>query len=162
MRGLLIISLLFSSLSYGQSRFDSKILKQAAALTCPVPDEASPVTVNATLVVEGDSLAVVVKTEILAGWHIYAFVPDNLPYIQLEPILDTPTSLLPAGTWSKSTPSASASDPGVLVYTSSAVFIQKFARKDKTGGKVKTGLYFQCCDIKQCLPPDERTFELTF
>ncbi len=162
MKGLFIIPLLFSSFSYGQSKFDSKILKQATALTCPVPDEASPVTVNATLVVEGDSLAVIVKCDILSGWHIYAFVPENLPYIQLEPILETPASLLPAGTWSKSPPSASASDPGVLVYTASAVLVQKFIRKDKTGGKVKAGLYFQCCDIKQCLPPDERAFELTF
>ncbi|WP_341838649.1 protein-disulfide reductase DsbD domain-containing protein [Chitinophaga pollutisoli] len=114
------------------------------------------------VVVDNDSLAVIVKTEILPGWHIYAFVPENQPYIQLDPILDAPASLRKAGAWIKSKPMASVNDPGVLIYENHALFVQKFARTDKTSGKIKAGLYFQCCDIKQCLPPDERTVELEF
>lgn len=162
MRYFLLISLLISAVSYGQSNFDHKIQQQAAGLTCPPPDERRPVTVNAALVVENDSIAVIVKSALLPGWHIYAYVPENLPYIQLDPILEAPASLQRAGTWHKSPPSPSVSDPGVLIYENAAVFVQKFSRLDKLGGKIKAGLYFQCCDIKQCLPPDEWSTELAF
>ncbi|WP_298709924.1 protein-disulfide reductase DsbD domain-containing protein [Chitinophaga sp.] len=162
MRSVLFLLLLLPAAAFCQSRFDEKIRKEAAALKCPPPEEARPVTVNAMLVTDNDSLAVVVKTAILPGWHIYAFVPDNQPYIQLDPILEAPASLRKAGAWIKSEPMPSMTDPGVLIYEDQALFVQKFARTDKAGGKIKAGLYFQCCDIKQCLPPDETTVQLTF
>ncbi len=148
--------------AFSQSKFDQQIQQQAAALKCPEPSQHAPVTVNATVVAMADSLAVIIKTELLSGWHIYAYVPENQPYIQLDPILEAPATLRKAGGWSKSAPMASVNDPGVLIYEDSALFIQKFARTDQTPGKIKAGLYFQCCDIKQCLPPDEKTFQLTY
>lgn len=148
--------------AFCQQQFQERIDREAAALKCPPPDQVSPVTVNAAVVVDADSVAVIVKSEILSGWHIYAYVPENQPYIQLDPILKAPPSLRPAGTLAKSKPAASLNDPGVLIYEDQAVFVQKYARLDKQGGTITAGLYFQCCDIKQCLPPDEKTVTLQF
>ncbi|WP_423735816.1 hypothetical protein [Chitinophaga caseinilytica] len=162
MKHILLIGLLLPLQALSQSKFSDRIEKVAAALQCPPPDGSKPVTVNAAVVATADSLAVIVKSEILRGWHIYAYVPENQPYIQLDPILETPASLQPAGGWSQTPPTASVHDPGVLIYNNTAVFIRKFARKEPSGGKIKAGLYFQCCDIKQCLPPDEHVVELNF
>ncbi len=71
-----------------------------------------------------DSLAVIVKSEILRGRHIYAYVPENQPYFQLDPILETPATLQPAGGWSQTPPTASVYGPGVLIYNDTAVFIR--------------------------------------
>ena len=162
---LILLTLLFPVLyAKGQSGFEAKITQTARHLTCPQPDEANPVTLNAQLVSEGDSIAIIVKALVAPGWHIYAYVPPTQPYIAIDQILRLPENVKAVGEWKKTEPQTSSDDPGVLIYEDEAVFIHKAVKRSdvKSSGVIKAGLYYQTCDLRQCLPPEEKTFELKY
>ena len=159
----LVLILLFPVLqSRGQSVLDGKIAAAAKRLSCPVPDEQTPVTLNAALVLEGDSIAVIVKAELAPGWHIYDYVPPTLPYIPIDTILKLPPAVRGVGAWVKTPSTATAMDPGVLIFENEAVFIHKAVKTAAVAGTIQTGLYYQTCNQRQCLPPVAKTIELTF
>ncbi len=164
MKLVLFIPLFFVFFSNAQNKFDAKISESARQLSCPVPNERNPVTLNAQLVIEKDSIAVIVKASIAPGWHIYAYVPSNLPYIKMDHILELPDNVRAVGKWQNTRPTSSANDPGVLIYEQTAVFIQKTVRSSaaRPGGVIKAGLYYQTCNLRQCLPPVEKKIELSF
>lgn len=145
--------------------FDEQISSAANSLVCPIADEQKPVTLNAKLVydIKSDSVAVIVKANIAEGWHVYAFVPENQPYIVTECLLEPDANAKPAGTWIKSVPKASTTDKGVFIYEDTAIFIRKLKKTSKTvKGKIITGLYYQTCNLRQCLPPAEEKIELDY
>lgn len=152
---------LLAPLARAQSTLDKQITKAVAALVCEEPTEREPVTLNATLVSAGDSLAVVVKVNMATGWHIYQHVPGNAPYVPLEHVLKLPKGLTAAGKWQVSKPLPYVSDPGVLIHEEEAWFVQKLTGKAAAGSTITTGLYYQTCDHRQCLPPVEKTIALT-
>lgn len=162
--GKFLIFFLFFSMSglcvYAQSGLDKKIASALKQLNCAEPSEQNPVTVNAVLAVEGDSIAVVVKTLIAAGWHTYQYVPANAPYIPIELILNLPEKATAAGRWQMSPSVPSTTDHGVLIYEKEAWFVRKVWYPAGTAGKIQTGIYYQCCDLRQCLPPTEKTIDL--
>lgn len=154
--------------------FDKKIDSTVKALPCPAPSEQMPVTMNAALVkdpVSGE-MAVLIKALIAPGWHLYAYVPSDMPYIKTECLLDLPPGLTAAGGWQKSPSSPSATDQGVFIWEKEAIFVQRLQPgKTDTGkmdtgkmdkGRLRTGLSYQTCDLRQCLPPAEKWFELEF
>lgn len=146
-----------------QTGFDARIAEAAKALTCAVPEGRTPVTLNAGLLQEKDSIAIIVKVLIAPGWHIYEYVPQDLPYIPNEYILELPPTVRPVGSWIKPRPSTYANDPGVLVYETEAVFVHKAMRSAANiNGVIRTGLYYQTCDLRQCLPPEEKIIDLKF
>lgn len=147
-----------------EESFDQQIARLADSLKCSIPDEENPVMLNAQLVSsnKGDSIAVIVKVSMASGWHLYAYVPPNLPYITTELLLESNADLNVAGEWKKSSPIASTTDIGVLIYEDVAIFTRKLAKGSKTPGKITTGLYYQTCNLQQCLPPTERKLELAY
>lgn len=145
--------------------FDKRIKGAADSLMCEEPDEEKPVTLNAKLVADygGDSIAVIIKIRMTPGWHIYAYVPENMPYILTECLLEPDANAKQVGTWIKSVPQASTTDKGVLIYEHVAVFTHKLKKVSKlVKGKISTGLYYQTCNLQQCLPPVEAKIELTY
>lgn len=160
--GLLIVLLFTRLCVYAQSGFDKKITQAAKQLYCATPTEQTPVTINARTLTENDSIAVIVKVNIAPGWHIYQYVPPTLPYIPLEHILKPSEGIQAVGTWQITKPFSSVTDAGVLVYENNALFVHKLVRSagEKTKGVIHTGLYYQTCNLQQCLPPDEKTFDL--
>ena len=62
----------------------------------------------------------------------------------------------------KTEPEGSSDGPVVLIYENEAVFIHKAVKLApvKTGGVIKAGLYYQTCNLWQCLPPKEKVFDL--
>jgi hypothetical protein len=164
MKAVFILLLFPVLLVNAQTRFDAKINEAAKQLTCAIPDERNPVTLNAKLIFDGDSIAVIVKTSIAHGWHIYQYVPATLPYIPIDHILEFPLNLKKSGGWIRSRPMSSVNDPGVLIYEQSAIFIHKLVKVPSTqeDGVIRTGLYYQTCNLKQCLPPAEKIFELKY
>ena len=162
---LIFLAFLFFAIHISaQSKLDVKIMEGTRQMACPQPDEGNPVTLKAQLVNEGDSIAVIVKASMAEGWHIYAYVPSTLPYIAIENILQLPEGIRAVGTWKKTEPTASAMDPGVLMYGRQAVFIHKAVKLPgaKPDGVIKAGLYYQTCDLRQCLPPEEQVFPLKY
>lgn len=143
-----------------QSAFDKKIADAVKLLSCIEPGAEEPVTLNAGIVTERDSLAVIIKVLMAPGWHIYKFVPSNLPYITTEPILKLPEGFKAAGKWESSKASTYSNDPGVLIHETEAWFVQKVVRQSDARGVIQTGLYYQTCDLNQCLPPVEKILDL--
>jgi DsbC/DsbD-like thiol-disulfide interchange protein len=157
---LLIVFPLFQASA--QTGFDTRIAGAVAKLQCTEPDEENPVTLNAQVIMEKDSIAVIVKSRLATGWHIYDYVPSSLPYIPIEHILQLPDGIRAVGAWKKTESSPSAADPGVLIFEKEAVFIHKAVKLPgaKISGAIKAGLYYQTCDLNQCLPPVEKLIEL--
>lgn len=158
--GLFMVFSLAGLCVKAQSAFDKKIAAAVKQLECTEPDNENPVTLNAKLLAEQDSIAVMVKVRMAPGWHIYQYVPSTMPYIPIEHILKLPEGLVPVGKWEISKPFPSANDPGVLIYEKEAVFIHKVFRQAAAAGPIQAGLYYQTCDLHQCLPPVEKIFEL--
>lgn len=145
-----------------QTGFGDLIANAAKELQCSVPDEQAPVSVNA-VIVRGENageLAVVVKVTIALGWHIYAYVPADQPYIVTDQILQLPDGVLKAGAWIKSHATPSSTDRGVLNYEKEAVFYCLLISETSGSGTLKAGILYQACNNRQCLPPQEKTMEL--
>lgn len=165
---LLIACLLQVSLVRAQSakpNFGQKIDNAVRTLICIDPDEQNPVSLNTQLVgIEGsDSIAVIVKIRIAPGWHIYAYVPATMPYVATECIVKPDANAKVAGSWEKSTPFATVREHGVLIYENEAVFIQRLTKaSNTTTGTINAGLYYQTCNLRQCLPPVEKVMELRY
>lgn len=164
MRRIFFLTLCLIGWASARAQLNVKIAKVVKDLNCPLPGEQNPVTLNAALVSDKDSLAIVVKVSLAPGWHIYEYVPDNMPYIAIERILQLPVKVKTVGSWIKTEPATSANDPGVLIYENEAVFIHKAVKSKvaKSGGMIKAGLYYQTCNLRQCLQPKEETFELKY
>ena len=145
--------------------FELRLKTAIAGLTCTSPDQRDPVSVNAVLIKDSVSgkMAVIIKTLIAPGWHLYAFVPSNLPYITTECVEKLPAGLTPAGNWQKSPSNISGTDPGVMIWEHEAVFVRRL-RSDiqQAKGVLQAGLAYQTCDLRQCLPPKEKWFDLKF
>lgn len=163
MKTILIALLLPVLFANAQSGFDKKIADAAKQLKCDMPSQQQPVTLNAQIVSSDDSIGVIVKVAIAPGWHIYSYVPDNMPYIPIDHILQLPDNVRAVGNWQATEPTTTVNDPGVLIYETEAVFIQKAIKEAgaKTG-KINAGLYYQTCNLRQCLQPVEKSFELSF
>jgi hypothetical protein len=132
-----------------------KAQEAAKGLGVLAPDMRSPVSVNAKAIWSDDKkqLAVILKVEVLDNWHIYAHVPPDQPYIESELRLSAPEGLTALEKWE--TPVPYPYEDGIFVYKGSLLFIRYFSVKKAVENKtVEVGLYYQTCDIRQCLPPE--------
>lgn len=141
---------------------DKKINEAIAELICEPPTEQDPVSLNATVVSTGDSLAVILKARMAPGWHIYQLVPPHMPYVAADPIFSLPGEVEVPDKWQTSDPIPSPTDRGVLIHEDEAWFVLKMPVLNQFDGPLdaKTGLYYQTCDHRQCLPPVEKTIDI--
>jgi DsbC/DsbD-like thiol-disulfide interchange protein len=151
--------------SYGQKQsdpvFTKKVEKAASGFKITGPNVADPVSVDAQLVWNSNKtqVAVIVKAKVLPGWHIYAYVPKTQPYIQYKMILEVPKGITALTEWTK--PNSYPYENNIFVYEGELVFARYFSVKDLgAGAKIKAGLFYQTCDLRQCLPPNTKAKEL--
>lgn len=127
------------------------------------PSFEAPVSFNAKAIWSKDKkqLAVVMKVKVLDTWHIYARVPENQPYIESKIELSVPDGMVPLGDWQL--PDVYLSyDDDVYVYKGNFSFVRYFnINKPVLKDKINVGLYYQCCDINQCLPPILESVEIS-
>lgn len=160
--GLILIFLSTGLCANAQSAFDRKIAEALKIMKCAEPSDETPVTLNAGLLHDKDSTAVILKVQMAPGWHIYQYVPASMPYISIDQILKLPEGISAVGKWIGSTPFPSAHDKGVLIFENDAWFVHKLIKTApvKPGMVIQAGLYYQTCDLRQCLPPIEQVVEL--
>ena len=121
-------------------------------------NELDPLSLNASIVWSKDKsqLAIVMKANLLYGWHIYAYVPKTQPYITSELELELPKGITPIGDWIK--PLDEAYDGGVYIYHGQLIFIQYCTVNSyNNGDTITSGLYYQTCDLNKCYPPETKS-----
>ncbi|MGQ1785433.1 protein-disulfide reductase DsbD domain-containing protein [Saccharicrinis sp. GN24d3] len=129
------------------------------------PTHAEPVSVGAILV-EGEregEKQVVIKTKIMEGYHIYAFVPAGEAYIKTEQGIELPKGVKLVGSWDKSSPAPYPGKDKIMIYKDQNTFKHKVkvdANVTK-GTTIKCWLYYQCCNADICFPPKKKEIVLT-
>lgn len=144
---------------------EKKAFNEASSkLKLDEPTHAEPVSIGATLL-EGnnnDEKEVLIKTKIMDGYHIYAFVPKGEAYIKTEQGMEIPSGVQLVGEWKKTAPSSYPGKEGILIYKGESEFKQaiKLGKNLPAGSVVKCWLYYQCCDANICFPPKKKEFIL--
>lgn len=151
--------------TYSQERikpcFIQQVDKAASELKVIDPNNADPVSLTARLIWNDkkNQAAVIIKLKVLEGWHIYSYVPDTQPYVQSTMVLELPKGVSAITEWTK--PASYPFEDNIFVYEGDVCFIRYFSVKEVgSNARIKAGLHYQTCDIRQCLPPDEKVEEL--
>jgi hypothetical protein len=140
--------------------------ERAGAASAAVPPAASsaaqatssdPVAVSAKL----ENGRLVVEADILKGWHIYAYVSKDNPFIQTEMLLDLPDGAVSDKQWQSSAGVPLEGVEGVFVYEGKARFsVAVDCTKVKPGATLRCGIYYQVCDNTKCFPPKKKVVDI--
>lgn len=128
-----------------------------------VPNPNDPVAVTARLENgrDKDHKTLVVDADILKGWHIYAYVSKDNPFIQTEMLLELPEGGVSSRDWQSTAGLPVAGNEGLYVYEGKVHFsVDVDCSKLKTGSVIKCGMYYQVCDNTKCFPPKKKMVEL--
>jgi len=141
----------------------------APALQIDAPSELTPMTVNAALTRQssepGAAVSVLIGIRLLPGWHTYAYVPSEEPYIQTKWLLEPGSGLLAVGDWIAPPAVSDPQNPRMKLYVSppeQLLFMHPLRVADDASGEanVRAGLVYQTCNFSRCLPPTRKTFDL--
>ena len=129
------------------------------------PTTDDPVAVSAKLVYGKDksSAKLFVSAAILKGWHTYALIPKDSPFIPTEVLVELPDgiALLPNEEWQSSAAIPFPGNEGVFVFEGNATFSINISLKNvKPGASIKCGLSYQTCDENKCFPPNKKMVDL--
>lgn len=127
----------------------------------PTADE--PVVISARFIpVKGEkSGELIISASILKGWHMYAYVDKDSPFIQTEPLVELPEGAHSDKDWQSSAASPYPGNKGVFIFEDKAAFKIKINYKDsKPGSVIRCGLFYQTCDETKCLPPAKKMVEI--
>jgi len=118
---------------------------------------ADPVAVSAKL----ENGRLIVDADILKGWHIYAYVSKDNPFIQTEMLLDLPEGAVSDKQWQSSAGLPLEGTEGVFVYEGKVRFsVPVDCGKVKPGATLRCGIYYQACDKTKCFPPKKKTVDV--
>ncbi|MBS1662861.1 MAG: hypothetical protein JST68_17585 [Bacteroidetes bacterium] len=121
------------------------------------PTSADPVIVTARL----EDGRVVVDADILKGWHIYAYVSKENPFVQTEMLLELPDGVLSSKEWQSTAGLPFPGNDGIFVYEGKVRFsVPVDCSKAKAGSTIRCGLYYQVCDNNKCFPPRKKTVDI--
>jgi hypothetical protein len=135
----------------------------SAKETAPVPTSADPVVIAARLEDSPDKSKrqLVVDADILKGWHIYAYVSKENPFIQTEMLLDLPEGATSDKDWQSTAGLPFPGNDGIFVYEGKVRFtVNVDCTQVRPGATIKCGLYYQVCDNTKCFPPKKKFVEI--
>ena len=126
------------------------------------PTASDPVSITGKLIYSSDkkNAQIVIEADILKGWHIYAYLPQDSPYILTEPLLELPQGAkCDASGWESSAGLPYPGFDNIFIYEDKVTF--KINIKGvQPGSSIKCGLYYQTCNDKKCLQPQKKMIEL--
>lgn len=124
------------------------------------PTASDPVKVTGQLQYSADKkhAEITVTANILDGWHIYAYLPSNSPYIQAEPLLELPKGVKQTKKdWESSAGLPFPGHDDMFIYQGVVTFkINLDLHGIKPGTIIKCGLSYQTCNDKKCLQPQKK------
>jgi hypothetical protein len=132
------------------------------AATAAEPTLSDPVAVSARLVYNPDKTAeLIIDANILKGWHIYAYLPKDSPFIQTETLMELPEGAVAQKDWETSAATPFPGSEGIFIFEGKASFkIALNCAAAKPGSIIKCGLFYQTCDDNKCLQPTKKLVEV--
>ncbi|HTI91898.1 MAG TPA: redoxin domain-containing protein [Puia sp.] len=122
-----------------------------------VPTSADPVAIEGRL----EKGRLVIDADILKGWHIYAYVGKDAPFVQTEMLLDLPEGAVSDKEWQSSAGLPFPGNDGIFVYEGKVRFsLAVDCSRVKPGSTIRCGLYYQVCDNTKCFPPRRKTVDI--
>ena len=120
-------------------------------------DRENPVAIDAYLsdTTDGEKEVVLTMT-VHDGFHTYAIVDSNDPFIPTEIDIQLPDGYKKHG--ELITPAQSPSATATTYYTGSGTFRQRISGEGK--GTIICKVSYQACDASMCMPPVTKTFNL--
>lgn len=148
-------------------RADKQVVKEDAkktSLDLEEPTHENPVSVKATIE-DGDKRdekIITIKTKIMNGYHIYAYVPIGEAYIETEQGLEIPEKVELIGEWEKTSPAPYPGKDKLLIYKGENTFKHriKVGSNVSKGTAIKFWIKYQCCDANICFPPKKKEFTI--
>ena len=137
----------------------------AGEVDVAAPTAADPVQINAVITPDAaaaaDDVTLIAKVRVQPGWHVYAKVPDDQPFVPLAIGVKLSGGFLAAGELRKPKPQPYRASPGVSVYQGDLVFSQRLGIRPEafTRQHAKVVVRYQACDARMCLRPEAREFE---
>jgi hypothetical protein len=142
------------------------------AMSVAEPSDVAPVSVGATVATyfhskegsfakKGALVTLAVRLKVADGWHVYAQVPQDVPYKPTKIDAQLPSGFRWNGDWQ--TPLATNGDvPGLTEYRGDVVLTRQFYSTTTTAAKAKISgaVQFQVCNVERCMPPAAATFEV--
>jgi hypothetical protein len=135
------------------------------------PNDVAPVSVGTTVATyfhskdgnfskKGALITLVVRLNIAEGWHVYAKVPQDVPYKPVTIENELPKGFRWNGEWQK--PDSSRGDvAGLTEYRGESVFTRQFYPTAVTSKTTIRGtIYFQACNAEKCMPAASAPFEI--
>lgn len=120
-------------------------------------DPSNPVALKAEITDISDGMKeVVISMTVHEGFHTYAMVADDDPFIATEVTIDLPEGYGKSGELITPPPSPSAT--ATTYYTGNGAFRQRI--NGNGHGKAICKVKYQACDATMCMPPVTKTFEL--
>lgn len=118
----------------------------------------NPVMISAALnKLEDGNLEVVIRMKIHQGYHTYAQVSEQEPFIPTVVNIEIPSAYKKEGDL-KTPVFKKSGSAGTTIYEGDGIFRQKI--RGKGTGEVKCTVSYQCCDNTICFPPAEKTILL--
>jgi hypothetical protein len=135
------------------------------------PNDVAPVSVGTAVATyfhskdgnfskKGALITLIVRLNIADGWHLYAKVPQDVPYQPVTIENELPEQSHWNGDWQRPT-SFPGDVPGLTEYHGDAVFTRQFyptAAVSKT--TIRGTIHFQACNEEKCLPAVNAPLEI--
>ena len=139
-------------------KYRERVKEQAVATTGEETSHANPVLTSVAVDNGpfGEQCKLVVKFKIHPGYHIYANVSSEDPYIPTKIELTLPEGVT-AGTWKKSA-TRPLNQSGTTIFEDEAEYSCDLI--GNTLGEVKCDIRYQCCDSQVCMPPAKKTLSV--
>lgn len=135
----------------------SVILKNEEVKVPELPgmtNNKNPVMISAALnKLEDGNLEVVIRMKIHQGYHTYAQVSEQEPFIPTVVNIEIPSGYKKEGDL-KTPVFKKSGSAGTTIYEGDGIFRQKI--RGKGTGEVKCTVSYQCCDNSICFPPAEK------
>ena len=140
------------------------------AMSVTEPTDVAPVSVGATVATyfhskegnfskKGALVTLVVRLKVADGWHVYAQVPQDVPYTPIKIDAQLPDALHWNEDWQ--TPLATNGDvPDLMEYRGDVFFTRQFYSSATAKAKINGNVQFQVCDVQQCMPAAKASFEV--
>ena len=138
------------------------------AMSITDPTDVAPVSVGSTAATyfhskegnfskKGALVTLVVRLKVADGWHVYAQVPQDVPYKPVTIDAQLPDGLRWNEDWQ--TPLATNGDvAGLTEYRGDVVFTRQFYSTTAVKTKIDGDVQFQVCDVQRCMPVAKASF----